>query len=107
MDEFTKWWTSTRPGLDCYLISDNLSIHRNEEIVADAEAKGIHMLNIMPGSSHWFQVHDQLPFAILKKKLMIEKNRYFGSFFLPREVVRALLVHNFYRLRPMHLIQKL
>jgi len=110
MDEFTEWWTTTHSGLECYLISDNLSIHRNEEIVKKAESKGIHMLNIMPGSSHWFQVHDQLPFAILKKELMVQKNKFFGSFVLPREVIRTILVSNFYHaeacaLEPKVLIQ--
>ena len=65
MDEFTSWWTSTRPGLECFLVSDNLRIHRNPTVVMEAKRNGIHMLNIMPGSSHWFQVHDQLSFAVL------------------------------------------
>ena len=68
MEEFLKWWTRYQPGLQCFLISDNLSIHRNHRIVTKADNQGIHMLNIMPGTSHWFQVHDQLPFANLKKK---------------------------------------
>ena len=42
---------------------------KNTAIVEKAESNGIYMLNIMAGSSHWFQVHDQLPFAILKKKM--------------------------------------
>ena len=70
MDDFTNWWTTTNPGVDCLLISDNLAIHKNKAIVAKAEDRGIHMLNIIPGSSHWFQVHDQQPFAVLKKKLI-------------------------------------
>jgi len=97
MKEFTKWWTSTRPGLECFLISDNLSIHKNKDIVEEAEHKGIHMLNIMPGSSHWFQVHDQLPFAVLKKRMMIENSKCFSSFFVPREVSRTMLMCNFYK----------
>ena len=36
------------------------------------------MLNIMAGSSHWFQVHDQLPFAILKKTIRDSFYKYFG-----------------------------
>jgi len=68
MDEFANWWTSTHPGQECYLICDNLIIHRNKEIVATAKRKGIHFLYIMPGSSYWFQVHDQQHFALLKKK---------------------------------------
>jgi len=70
MDAFGNWWTTTHPGLDCLLISDNLAIHKNSVIVGKAKDRGINMLNIMPGSSHWFQVHDQQPFAILKKSLM-------------------------------------
>jgi len=69
MEEFAKWWTTTHPGLHCFMISDNLRVHVNEQIVATALRSGIHMLNIMPGSSHWFQVHDQLPFAILKNSM--------------------------------------
>ena len=68
MECFTSWWRSHHPTLECFLISDNLRIHRNKEIVDTAESNGIHMYNIMPGSSHWFQVHDQKPFGSLKKK---------------------------------------
>lgn len=74
MEEFTKWWTTTHPGLHCFMVSDNLRIHTNEAIITTARLHGIHMFNIMPGSSHWFQVHDQLPFATLKKKLTQFKN---------------------------------
>ena len=35
MDEFGKWWTVRNPGLHCFLICDNLSIHRSETIVKD------------------------------------------------------------------------
>ena len=68
MEDFINWWTTTHEGVDCLLISDNLSVHKNQAVVDMAREKGVHMLNIMPGSSHWFQVHDQKPFAILKKK---------------------------------------
>lgn len=68
MEEFIKWWTLLHPGLHCFLISDNLRVHRNDRIVKTASKYGVHMLNIMAGTSHWFQVHDQLPFANLKKK---------------------------------------
>ena len=68
IEVFTAWWKVTHGDLECLLISDNLAIHKHKSIVDKAEGNGIHMLNIMAGSSHWFQVHDQLPFAILKKK---------------------------------------
>ena len=66
IDAFIYWWTTTRPGVACLLISDNLAIHKNKAIVEKAESNGIYMINIMAGSSHWFQVHDQLPFPKLK-----------------------------------------
>ena len=75
MEQFANWWNSTRPGLHCFLICDNLSIHKNECIVKDARSRGIHMINIMPGTSRWFQVHDQLPFGILKKMMAELKNQ--------------------------------
>ena len=86
MDAFIEWWTTTHEGVDCLLISDNLAIHKNKSIVAKAKERGIHMLNIMPGSSHWFQVHDQQPFAILKK------NYYpvFTTFFLNGTLILRL-----------------
>jgi len=73
MKKFTKWWTSTRPGLHCFLICDNLSAHKDYDVVSNARRNGIHFINIMPGSSHWFQVHDQQPFGLLKKKLKEKK----------------------------------
>ena len=67
------WRTSSSGGtgtikvFTVFLISDNLSIHRNSTITETAFKQGVHMFNIMPGTSHWFQVHDQLPFANLIK----------------------------------------
>ena len=52
MDELTKWWTATHPELHCYLISDNLCIHTNDEMVSNAKGNSIHLNNIMPGYSH-------------------------------------------------------
>ena len=75
MQEFTKWWTLRNPGLHCFLICDNLSMHRNDSIVKTALASGIHMIYIMPGSSGWFQVHDQHPFGILKKEMANIRDR--------------------------------
>ena len=73
MERFINWWSATRPGLNCFLVCDNLSVHRDYDIVEMARDKGIHFINIMPGSSHWFQVHDQEPFGILKNTISDEK----------------------------------
>ena len=79
-------------------------------IVEEARHNGIHMLNIMPGSSHWFQVHDQLPFATVEKNSWSKKSMCFGFFLVPREVSRTMLMWNFYKaeayaLRPEVLIK--
>ncbi len=96
MDQFIEWWTSTRSGLECFLISDNLRIHTNKDIVMKAREKGIHMFNIMPGTSHWFQVHDQQPFGGLKKKMSQKKFELLTSTDIPREDRRDLLKQIFY-----------
>jgi len=96
MNEFTNWWTTTRPGLDCFLISDNLRAHRNDDVVKCAETNGIHMYNIMAGSSHWFQVHDQLPFALLKKMMIVKKNQFLRSIPATPEARKIKLLCMFY-----------
>ena len=110
MDDFAKWWNTTRPGLECFLISDNLRIHKNEGIVNEARTKGINMINIMPGSSHWFQVHDQQPFGGLKKKMSMKKFDFLASFPIPHEERRDLLMYLFYQAEAEafepHIIQK-
>jgi len=97
----------TRPGLDCYMISDNLRIHTNVEVVATALRSGIHMINIMPGSSHWFQVHDQHPFATLKNVMEGKKYELLSDTPLTPEDRRVLLVGLFIKLSPLHSVPEL
>ena len=81
MEELVKWRKLANSGLHCFLLSDNLKNHVSKAIMKTACKHGIHVLNIIPGTSHWFQVHDQLPFANLKKKLANEKmkcSRFFS-----------------------------
>ena len=96
MEEFTKFWNITRPGLHCFLICDNLRSHHNNEVFRKEFLNGIHMFYIMPGSSHWFQVHDQLPFANLKKNMTDQKNAISPIFSLPHQERRKLLMAIFY-----------
>ena len=77
LDHFSNWWKESFPNLRCYWICDELRIHVNNDIVDYANAKGICTKAIMPGSSHWFQVHDQLPFGTLKKKNGSDKKQVF------------------------------
>ncbi len=97
MDEFAKWWTESHPGLECFLLRDNLRVHTNKDIVAKALTKGIHMLNIMPGSSHWFQVHDQQPFGGLKKKMSQKNFEFLASTEIPAEERKDLFICLFYQ----------
>ena len=76
LEYFSKWWNQENPGLQCFFICDQLPVHMNESIKEYAKARGISIIPIMPGSSHWFQVQDQLPFGTLKKKMSHEKNRF-------------------------------
>ena len=41
-------------------------------------------------------MHDQLTFALLKKTFMDERNKSFGSFLLPRDCLRSLLMRCYY-----------
>jgi len=97
MKKFTKWWTSTRPGLHCFLICDNLSAHKDYDVVSNARRNGIHFINIMPGSSHWFQVHDQQPFGLLKKKLKEKKNKLSIPVSATSEVRKTISMARFYK----------
>ena len=56
-----------------------------------AKSKGIRMFNIMPGSSHWFQVHDQKPFGMLKKRIKEKKFEFLSLISVPPEVRKDLL----------------
>lgn len=67
--EFIAWWKVVSGGRDCYLLCDNLACHANDEIVDMALNERVYLWTIMPGSSYWFQVHDNLPFAQLKKEM--------------------------------------
>ena len=69
VDEFSKWWNKLHKSLNCYLVCNNLSVHGSKMTKYYANARCIYIFPIMAGSSHWFQVHDQLPFGSLKKKL--------------------------------------
>ena len=97
MDEFAKWWTTTRPGLHCFLLCDNVPVHRNKDVVATAKSRGIHLINIMAGSSYWFQVHDQYPFGTLKKMMTIKKFEFLNCFSADPEVRRDQLMCIFYQ----------
>ena len=107
IDAFIYWWTTTRPGVGCLLISDNLAIHKNSFIVNNAKANGIHMMNIMAGSSHWFQVHDQLPFAELKKQMMLDFYQCFSSTSTGPEATLEVRMGNFYEAEKKALDPKL
>ena len=56
----------------------------------------IHILSIIPGSSHWFQVHDQQPFAILKKTMEEKKIDISQDISLVSDERRKLLMGLFY-----------
>ncbi len=91
MERFIKCWTATRSGLDCFLVCDSMSVDRDYDIVENTRNSGIHFINIIPGPSHWFQVHDQELFGIRKKKNSDEKKNFFSSY---RSQVKSQANHN-------------
>ena len=97
MEEFTSWWRATRPGLDCFLISDNLRVHTSEDIAGYAKSNGIHMYNIMPRSSHWFQNHDQKSFGSLKKIMREKKIQFLSLISILRTLWRDIFACIFYQ----------
>ena len=80
LKSFNEWWNLCNPGLFCYLVCDRLPVHVNDDVKKFAREKRIHIIPIMPGSSHWFQVHDQIPLADLKKKKSFSKKTGFLDF---------------------------
>ena len=96
MDKFIEWWTSTQPGLHCFLICDNLTVHKDYHLVSSARRHCIHFINIMPGSSHWFQLHDQQPFGLLKKNMAHEKFDVSVPLSLESEGRRTISMDMFY-----------
>ena len=95
--QFAKWWKGTQGAVDCFLISDNLPIHTNCHIKTFAKSMGIHMKNTTPGTSHWFQVHDQQPFGALKKKMTQQKFDFWTATADPVEDGATLLTCLFYQ----------
>ena len=97
MERFINWRTATRSSLDRFFISNNLSIHRDYDIIEMARNKGIHVINIIPGSLHWFQVHDQEPFAILKKSISDEKKISSPPAAAEPRVSQTIIIVQFYK----------
>ena len=75
MDKFIIFWTATRPDLYYFFVCDILTAHKDFDVVEKARNNGVYFIKIMPGYSHWFQVHDQEPFGILKKTISDEKKK--------------------------------
>lgn len=69
MREFRAWWNSFHPGLELYLLFDNLGSHLDEDLIMKEMENLFYMWTIMKNTSHWFQVHDQYVFAVLKRVL--------------------------------------
>ena len=95
--KFAMCWKCTQGPVDCLLISDNLPVHKNKDLVQFAESTGIHVCNIMPGTSHWFQVHDQQPFSTLKKKMNEKKFEFWTPTAIQPEGGMNLLIYLFYQ----------
>lgn len=64
-----KWWRVCQCLVYCFMICNNMTIHKCKDIRAFAKSMRMHLVEIIPVTSHWFQIHDQQPFGALKKKM--------------------------------------
>ena len=96
MQRFIICWTASRPGIYCFLLCDNLSVHRDCDIIENARNKSNHFINIMLGSSHWFELHDQEPFGILKKSISDEKKTFSPPAAAKSKVRQTINMRQFY-----------
>lgn len=67
--EFHAWWETIHPGLEVFLLCDQLAIHRDVDVILRELKALLHIWTIMSNCSHWFQLHDQHPFAALRRSL--------------------------------------
>ena len=83
--------------LSAFLLSDNLAIHTNSDIVSATARRKAHMYNTMPHSPHWFQVHEQKPFEILKQQLEARRNNVTSLAHHDPSVRRRAFADNLYQ----------
>ena len=69
-----KWWRVSQCLVYCFMICNNMTIHKCKDKRAFAKSMRMHLVDIIPVTSHWFQIHDQQPFGALKKKDDPRKN---------------------------------
>ncbi len=65
--KFVELWRLHRPGLKCWLFGDQLSSHKQLEILKYALEKGVEMWFLPTNTSHFLQPLDDKPFANFKK----------------------------------------
>jgi hypothetical protein len=69
LDELGKVWAQRNSGLLLHLLTDNLAMHREEDILRFAKKRLIKMYLLPPNTTHFLQPFDDLPFAIYKVEL--------------------------------------
>ena len=67
MDLFCKEWRLQNPLGDAFLIGDQLAAHKQVDVVRAALRHGVHCWWLVANTSHWLQVLDDKPFALLKR----------------------------------------
>jgi hypothetical protein len=67
--KFIDQWTLMHPGLDVFLIGDQLGSHFNIDLIEYAMQKNVFMWFFAANSSHFLQPLDSTPFALFKKSI--------------------------------------
>lgn len=82
MEDFCKTWITLHPGLQCAIIGDNLSIHKDLKVIKEMYQKGLHMTFLPAETTHWSQPLDNLLFARFKQEVskILQKISWLQSF---------------------------
>ena len=71
LDGFYNIWKVLYPGLDCLVLSDQLSAHRALKVLQKNANRGVFLCSLPANTSHFTQPLDDAPFAIFKKQLRL------------------------------------
>ena len=82
-----KWNLSSNKR--CLLICDQLSFHKNIDILKKSLMKGVLTIFLPTSTTHFLQPLDSLPFALLKKKFRKSSNKILKKkLFLDKKTIR-------------------
>ena len=74
--DFHEYWETLHPGLTFICVGDNLSAHRDLDVLTDGITKGVHYFFLVLNTCHWSQPLDNLMFARLKREYYVVSDEF-------------------------------